>query len=71
MYINSRISKRTQLLSGIAAVLMLAALVIGCKTNVSNAPETFRVAGKNGNLRAKVDVLPAALKAQKHRKNVR
>ena len=59
MYINSRISKRTQLLSGIAAVLMLAALVIGCKTNVNNAPETFTVTfsvdGGNGTLKAKAD----------------
>ena len=59
MYINSRISKRTQLLSGIAAVLMLAALVIGCKTNVNSAPETFTVTfsvdGGNGTLKAKAD----------------
>ena len=59
MYINSRISKRTQLLSGIAAVLMLAALVIDCKTNVNSAPETFTVTfsvdGGNGTLKAKAD----------------
>ena len=55
---NICINKNGKLLSGIAAVLMLAALVIGCKTNVST-PETFAVtfgvAGQNGSLKAKAD----------------
>ena len=38
MYINSRISKRTPLLSGIAAVLMLAAMmIVGCKQAQGNS----------------------------------
>ena len=36
---NIRIDKNGKLLSGIAAVLMLAALVIGCKHNVSTESE--------------------------------
>ena len=55
---NICINKNGKLLSGIAVVLMLSVLVIGCKTNVST-PETFAVtfgvAGQNGSLKAKAD----------------
>ena len=60
MYINKRISKGTKCLSGIAAILMLAVSVIGCKHNVTNnRPETFSVTfgveGVGGTLKATVD----------------
>ena len=58
---NIGIDKNIKRLSGIAAILMLAALVLGCKHNVNNKPEaftvTFSVDGTppNGTLRATVD----------------
>ena len=56
---NRGINKRIKLLSGIAAILMLAVSVIGCKHNVNNRPETFTVTfsveGENGSLKAKAD----------------
>ena len=46
-------------MSGIAAILMLAVVVIGCKHNVNNKPETFNITfsvdGGNGTLKATVD----------------
>ena len=40
---NIGINKNIKRLSGIAAILMLAVAVIGCKHNVNNKPETFTV----------------------------
>ena len=51
------VNKKSGVLLGLAVVLMLAALVIGCKTNVST-PETFAVtfsAEEHGTLKAKAD----------------
>ena len=56
---NRGINKNIKRLSGIAAILMLAVVVIGCKHNVNNKPETFTVTfsveGENGSLKAKAD----------------
>ena len=56
---NRGINKRIKLLSGIAAALMFAVSVIGCKHNVNNKPETFTVTfgveGVGGTLKATVD----------------
>lgn len=40
MYTNSSMSKTSQFLSGIVTVLILAALVLGCKPNVNNGTAT-------------------------------
>ena len=56
---NIGINKNIKRLSGIAAILMLAVVVIGCKHNVNNKPETFTVTfgvdGTGGTLKATVD----------------
>ena len=56
---NIGINKNIKRLSGIAAILMLAVVVIGCKHNVNNKPETFNITfsvdGGNGTLKATVD----------------
>ena len=58
---NIGINKNIKRLSGIAAILMLAVSVIGCKHNVNNRPETFTVTFSvdgtppNGTLKATVD----------------
>ena len=41
------VNKKSGVLLGLAAVLMLGALVIGCKTNVSNETSTVAVTGGN------------------------
>lgn len=58
--------KSAKLLSGIAAAVMFATLVAGCKPNVSNKTETqpktfavaFSVDGENGTLKATIDGKP-------------
>ena len=56
---NIGINKNIKRLSGIAAILMLAVVVIGCKHNVNNKPETFTVTfsvdGAGGTLKATAD----------------
>jgi|GEM_PF-345834 len=56
---NIGINKNIKRLSGIAAILMLAVSVIGCKHNVNNKPETFNITfgvdGTGGTLKATVD----------------
>ena len=56
---NRGINKNIKRLSGIAAILMLAVSVIGCKHNVNNRPETFNITfgvdGTGGTLKAKVE----------------
>ena len=55
---NRGINKNIKRLSGIAAALMFAVSVIGCKHNVNNKPETFNVTfsvdGVGGTLKATV-----------------